>query len=203
MGTTHKKEMELSLRSILCYIYLLPLSTLSFSSPIDPNHSPEAKMTPSIDSPPSSSTVASSPFILSHSSPSSPTDVRGAMDNHQLDSINKTTKSTETTLSSSKPDQINLPLAECRSLILQLTVLVGSLCQHVLTAVPLDQPSVGWEADATFRRSGALVLQNLLRLTKATQLDLETCIHKKMTLNRQKYPVDLCKVRVVLTRTSA
>ena len=121
------------------------------------------------------------------------------MDDHQLDSSNTTQKQSETKLCSSKQDEINLPIAECRSLILQLNVLVGNLCQHVLTAVPLDQPFIGWEADANLRRSGALVLKNLLHLATATQLDLETCIHKKMSLNRKKYPVDLCKVCVFKT----
>eukprot|EP00977_Amphora_coffeiformis_P014366 scaffold3988_cov162-Amphora_coffeaeformis.AAC.3 len=187
-----KKEMQLSLRSILCYICLLPLYTLSLSSPIDPNRWSEAKMTPPIESPPSSTAASSSP-IFSHISPSSPTDVRGAMDDLTLDSSNKNKKQSETILSSQNHDKVELPVAECRSLILQLTVLVGNLCHHVLTAVPLDQPFVGWKADATFRRSGALILQNLLLLTRATHLDLETCIHKKMSLNRKKYPVDLCK----------
>lgn len=194
--------MEFSLRFILYYFCLLPLHTVSFSSPIDPTRPPEAKMTPPLES-----RVSSSTPVASTSTPSSPTDVRGDMEDHLVESSssdkNLTDNSIKKTLPTSNPNRIHLPLAECRDLTLQLTVLVGHLCQHVLTALPWDQPSVGWASDATLRRTGALILQNLLRLARATRLDLETCIHKKMALNRQKYPVELCKVSWSMATTAS
>jgi hypothetical protein len=89
---------------------------------------------------------------------------------------------------------LRLPLSECRSVVIQLTLLVGNLCQLVLNRVPLDGAAALYVACPEVRRGSAALLQKLLQLSVISGLDLETCIHKKMELNRKKYPVALCKV---------
>ena len=167
-------------------LFLSPQQILSFSIPLDSNR--DNKMA-NIDTAPS--TASASHSNATHT-PASPTDVRQAFSAEAAEAHNKT-------LQSDGESSITLPLAKCRSLILELTVLVGNLSQIVLTSLPLDQPpsapsDAPYRANAPLRQSAAIVLRQLWRIATAANLDLETCIHKKMALNRQKYPVNLCKV---------
>ena len=89
-----------------------------------------------------------------------------------------------------------LPLGQCRSMVLQLSALVGSLCQDVLQTLPLDRPGVCIVADSCLRRDGAAIMRVLLDLSRLSAINLEECIETKMVLNRMKYPAALCKVSV-------
>lgn len=89
-------------------------------------------------------------------------------------------------------EKIRLPLVESRNLIFQLGGFSGDLCKLAFS-FPL-QSKAPFLADSELRQCCALLLWHLLRLSVLCRLDIETCIHKKMDLNRKKYPVDLCKV---------
>lgn len=125
------------------------------------------------------------------SDPASPNDVR--MDiMHQSPVADKGSDALIDSGDDDIDSKIRLPLVQCRNLIFELGGLSGDLCR-IAASLPVDT-SNPFEASVQLRQCFALILWHLLRLCLLTQLDMETCIHKKLELNRQKYPVELCKV---------
>lgn len=108
-----------------------------------------------------------------------------------------------------------------RVLVQQLGVLTGQLCGAFLQ-VPLDaseqQAYFAWNIasdanageadddvgngtttiDPAIPKSMVHVLLGLIQLAYVLKIDLHWAILQKMELNNRKYPVDLCKVRVVV-----
>lgn len=102
-----------------------------------------------------------------------------------------------------------------RSQILHLGEQVGSLCSCFLRDAPLDVQeavlterndnsesgtvspaslsTMTWVPSMETQEALAKVLWTLVVASSACQLDLRTCIVKKMLLNERKYPVELCK----------
>ena len=108
-----------------------------------------------------------------------------------------------------------------RSEVLHLGSIVGNLCTQLLIHGPCDpyrpqlspaetesqeflptlEDSDFWsvpshERDEIYKAVGA-VFWHLVILSQAFGLDLRTCIMKKVELNCRKYPVSLCKVRIL------
>ncbi|GKY94739.1 dCTP pyrophosphatase 1-like [Mayamaea pseudoterrestris] len=88
-----------------------------------------------------------------------------------------------------------------RNDIFQLSVLVGKLSALFLENVPLDSTSdagVSEEARRSIAECSQLsvltsqLLTGLEETAARLELDLSTCIYKKMELNRKKYPAELC-----------
>ena len=84
-----------------------------------------------------------------------------------------------------------------RDLILQIGVIVGKLCQVSLTDLP--KIPVGGVTSTNSQGSDKLVsvlvemFVTLSQLADTLDLKITDSIHTKLTLNRQKYPKELCK----------
>jgi hypothetical protein len=76
---------------------------------------------------------------------------------------------------------------ECRTLLLQLPLHVGHLCQAILVD------------DSSSLEPMAQLICGLLQLAHVSNIDLRQAMHHKMALNRKKYPVEICKVRIFYT----
>jgi len=117
-----------------------------------------------------------------------------------------------TTSSSDTKEQIPFMLTEAtqvskaRSEIFQLGAHVGGLCSKVLLYAPLDKEdnSKFWKNDSPGKDEISMymgkILLSLLELCEICQLDLCTCIVKKMHLNGKKYPVSKYKLLMPLSK---
>ena len=85
--------------------------------------------------------------------------------------------------------------ADCRTLVLELTVMVGEICNLVLQTVPYDKIGSTHVGSSKLCQVSAAIISTLHCLCQSTGLALEQCIWKKIALNKLKYPVSLCKVR--------
>jgi dCTP diphosphatase len=109
--------------------------------------------------------------------------------------------------SSAKSHLDQLPLEEqsTRHQIMQLIVLVGRLSASFLQHSPLDAPRpalhdldesssvVDWNAHPECCTLMGDLLYRLAVAAASCNLDLKTCILRKMELNARKYPIHLCK----------
>jgi len=83
--------------------------------------------------------------------------------------------------------------------ILRLGSKIGSLCTEIVSHAPLDDDCSAsfWSTSSPGREkiyiAIAAVFANLVTLSNVCDLDLQTCILKKIELNRKKYPVEQCK----------
>jgi len=88
-----------------------------------------------------------------------------------------------------------------RSSILQICSDVGDLFKNILLHAPIDNPADNsfWKKDSEGKNDIAQgmgsVFLSLLVTSHLCDLDLRICILKKIQLNGQKYPVNLCKER--------
>lgn len=73
-------------------------------------------------------------------------------------------------------------IRECRDMIMDLSKPVADLCQSVRVNTDLLRPL-------------ADIIVRLSRLSDAIGLSMEHAVFHKLSLNRKKYPVSLCKVR--------
>ena len=121
------------------------------------------------------------PEIKEHSSMVSP--VHSPKDTKQTNHL-------EVSPSSQNKDQElrSLCVEKCRDIILDLMHPMNRLCQAVRTANHASVPSED-ALDAM-----AQLFSGLLLLAKTMGVNLRDAIHHKMDLNKQKYPVKLCKV---------
>jgi len=107
-------------------------------------------------------------------------------------------KSHHKALDATNPVCSSAKVSSIRTSVLNLGSQVGSLCQSFLS-VPLDNSqgekffeNLSSEKDDIEQHMTSIFLC-LLDVSNKCNLNLSSCILKKMDLNERKYPVDLCK----------
>lgn len=90
-------------------------------------------------------------------------------------------------------------ISDIRCEIFRLGAKVGDLCHKMLLYAPLDadNKSMFWIKSSSEKDEISVVMGNifltLFVISQFCQLDLRSCILKKIQLNGKKYPVELCK----------
>ena len=98
-------------------------------------------------------------------------------------------------------NQQEYSLSDIRSSILQVTVDVGALMAVLLEAYASNSSDSESSSNTTTRTKLASqvrrLVQSLLQTANHLHLSLHQSVLQKLELNRRKYPVHLCKVRIM------
>lgn len=92
-----------------------------------------------------------------------------------------------------------MSLNAIRNLVLQLTVVMGTLSSLFLTMVPSNDSDI-FESNTLITSTVANLLRTLMELSSSLTINLHRACCKKMELNCQKYPIACCKVRNCIDR---
>ena len=137
---------------------------------------------------------------------SSPTGVRSFPMSEHRNEDEKRSTSGITNVVTTKPTKIKatnedadsrlppLHVRRCRDVILDLSVPMSHLCQAVRAS---SSRSSGIAIEACLDPM-AKIFCGLLLLADTSDISFRDAIYHKMTLNKQKYPVELCKVCISL-----
>jgi len=104
--------------------------------------------------------------------------------------------------SDDKKIKLPVPIYQVRNLIFQLSAITGSLSALFWQRMPLDNHGAAAEERKVPQEVVDVMVQllrHLMDLSTALSIDLGKACMAKIALNNRKYPVKLCKVRIVLS----